>query len=120
MDVDVGYGVTYGPGDVDVVIAVKVRVDSALQAHLGGTHTSSVSGPSGNLVQGQEVGGAPEVERQGPLGEAAEPTFVCTYICVVDIPVGHPGDLISDGSTAKLVGYFGNGGYLGPAGPEEG
>ena len=117
---DVGYGVSHGPGDVDVVIAVEVRVDAALQAHLGGAHAGSVSGPSGNLVQGQEVGGAPEVERQRPFREAAEPTLVGAHICVVDIPVGHPGDLVSDGPTAKLVSHLGNGGYLGSAGPEEG
>ena len=36
VDVDVGRGVLHRPGDVDVVVAVEVRVDAALQAHLGG------------------------------------------------------------------------------------
>ena len=36
VDVDVGRRVLHRPGDVDVVVAVEVGVDAALQAHLGG------------------------------------------------------------------------------------
>ena len=116
MDVDVGYGVSYGLSDVDVVVAVKVGVDSTLQAHLGSAHAGSVGGSSGDLVKAQEVGSTPKVERQWPFREAAESTFVGAHVRVVDISVGYPGDLFPDGSLAKLVGYFGNCGHLGPAG----
>ena len=36
VDVDVGRGRLHRPGDVDVVVAVEVGVDAALEAHLGG------------------------------------------------------------------------------------
>ena len=36
VHVDVGRGLLHGPGDVDVVVAVEVGVDAALQADLGG------------------------------------------------------------------------------------
>ena len=36
VHVDVGRRRLHGPGDVDVVVAVEVGVDAALQAHLGG------------------------------------------------------------------------------------
>ena len=36
VDVDLGRDLVHGPGDVDVVVAVEVGVDAALEAHLGG------------------------------------------------------------------------------------
>ena len=43
VDVDVGRRLLHGPGDVDVVVAVEVGMDAALQAHLGGAQRRRAS-----------------------------------------------------------------------------
>ena len=45
VDVDVGRRLLHGPGDVDVVVAVEVGVDAALQAHLGGAVVRRLDAP---------------------------------------------------------------------------
>ena len=45
VDVDVGRRLLHGPGDVDVVVAVEVRVDAALQADLGGAELGGLARP---------------------------------------------------------------------------
>ena len=62
VDVDVGVGGPDGAGDVDVVVAVEVGVDAALEADLGGAQLGRFPHPAGDVVEGQQVGRAPQVE----------------------------------------------------------
>ena len=52
MHVDVGGGLLHGPGDVDVVVAVEVGVDAALQADLGGAELGGLARALGDVVEG--------------------------------------------------------------------
>ena len=44
VDVDVGHRLMYRSGHVDVVVAVEIGMDPALQAHLGGTGAGGLHG----------------------------------------------------------------------------
>ena len=52
VDVDVGRGLVHRPGDVDVVVAVEVGVDAALQAHLGGAEVGAPRAPARRCRRG--------------------------------------------------------------------
>ena len=62
MDVDARYRGVHRLGDVDVVVAVEVRVDPTLQTYLGGTRLGRLDGPIGDVVERQKVRRAPQVE----------------------------------------------------------
>ena len=44
-----------GPDHLEVVVAVEVRVDAALEAHLGGAGVLGLDDPLGDLVELQQV-----------------------------------------------------------------
>ena len=67
VDVDAGHGRVDRLRDVDVVVAVEVGMDSALETHLGGPDLGRLDGSLGDVVEGQQIRRAPQVERQGPL-----------------------------------------------------
>ena len=98
VDVDVGRGVLHRPGDVDVVVAVEVGVDAALQADLGGAELGAPRRTrAGDVVEGEQVRRAPQVERQRALGEAAELALERADVRVVDVAVVDEGDHVADG-----------------------
>ena len=82
-----GHRVLHRLGDVDVVVAVEVGVDAALQAHLGGAAVHGLADAAGDLVEREEVRRAPQVERQRALREAAEPALERAHVGVVDVAV---------------------------------
>ena len=51
MDVDVGGDLVHGPGHVDVVVAVEVRMDAALQADFGGADLDALDHPLLDVFQ---------------------------------------------------------------------
>ena len=63
MHVHVGHRLLHGPGDVDVVVAVEVGVDAALQGDLGGAERRGLACPVGDVVEGEQVRRAAQVER---------------------------------------------------------
>ena len=95
VDVDPLGGGPHGAEHVEVVVAVEVRVDAALQADLGGPLGLGLGHPPGDLVQVEQVGGAPQVERERPLGEGAEPALEGADVGVVDVAVDDEGDLVA-------------------------
>ena len=110
-----------GPDDLEVVVAVEARVDAALETDLGGARASSASRTRSVMSDElEEIGRAPEVEREGALGEGAEAALEGADVGVVDVAVGHPGDDVAHGLGPQLVGQLGHGPDLGPAGAEEG
>jgi hypothetical protein len=67
VDVHVGHGVLHRPGDVDVVVAVEVGVDAALQVTSVAPEVGAPRGPLGDVVEGEQVRRAAQVERQRAL-----------------------------------------------------
>ena len=51
VDVDPGRGSGHCPADVDVVVAVEVGMDAALQCHLGGTTGLGLGGAGGDVIE---------------------------------------------------------------------
>ena len=63
MDVHLGTGFVHRLlGDVDVVVAVEVGMDATLEADLGGTDLGRLDDLLLHLLEGEQVGLAPEVE----------------------------------------------------------
>ena len=120
VDVDAGGGFLHGSGDVDVVVAVEVGVDAALEADLGGTEIPGLLHPARDLVEREQVGVAAQVERQRTLREPAEPALERAHVRVVDVAVLDPGDDVADCLASHVVGDLGDGGDLGAPGPEQG
>ena len=60
------------------------------------------------------------LSESGPFGEGAELALEGAHVGVVDVAVGHVGDLVAHGVGAELVGHLGHGPDLGPPGPEQG
>ncbi len=59
VDVDRGRHGSDGPDHLQVVVAVEVRMDAALQAHLGGAPGFGFDHPGADLVEAEEVRLAP-------------------------------------------------------------
>ena len=119
VDVDAGRRGPHRPDHVEVVVAVEAGMYPTLQADLGRALSLGLGHPTGDLVELQQVGVAPEVEGEGTLGEGAEPALEGADVGVVDVAVGHPGDHVADRLPAQLVGHLGHGGHLGATGGEQ-
>ena len=63
MHMHVRYRVLHRLGDVDVVVAVEVRVDAALQGYFSGPQVPAFLGSLRNVIEGEEVRRAAQVER---------------------------------------------------------
>ena len=120
VDVHVGHRVLHRPGHVDVVVAVEAGVDAALQAHLGGPELGGLDGAPGDVVEGEQVRRAPQVQRQRALGEAAEAALEGAHVGVVDVAVVHEGDGVAHHLATQLVGHLGHRRHLGTPGREQG
>ena len=120
MHVDRRRRLLHRPADVDVVVAVEAGVDPALEAHLGGALVDRLDHPALDLVDAEQVGIAPQVQRQRPLGEGAEAALEGADVRVVDVAVGDPGDDVAHLVAPELVGHLGDGRHLGAPGPEQG
>ena len=119
MDVD---GRRAGPHrleHVEVVVAVEVGVDAALQAHLGRALGLRLGHPPGDLVELEQVGGAAQVQRQRALGERAEAALERAHVGVVDVAVADVGDGVAHRPAAQVVGHLGHHAHLGAPGAEE-
>src|SRR5690606_36204140 len=92
VHVDLRGRLLHRPGDLDVVVAVEVGVDAALQADLGGAPLPRLPGAPGDVVEGQQVGRAPQVQRQRALRGPAEPALERADVRVVDVSVADVGD----------------------------
>ena len=103
----------------DVVVAVEVGVDAALQAHLGGAPLDGLDHPALDVLEGEQVGRAPQVQRQRALGEAAEAALEGAHVRVVDVAVVDPGDVVAHHPAAQVVGDLGHRGHLRATGREQ-
>ena len=119
VHVDVGRGFLHRPAHVDVVVAVEVGMDAALQAHLGRAERGGLGDALLDVFEREEVGRAAQVQRQRALREAAEAALERADVRVVDVAVVHPRDDVADRRAAKVVGDLGDGHDLGAACAEE-
>ena len=117
VDVDVRRDGLHGPGDVQVVVAVEVRVDAALQAHLGRAALDRLDHPRLDLLDAEQVRVAAQVERERPLRERAEPALERADVRVVDVAVAHERDGVADDLAPQLVGHLAHRRELGPRAP---
>ena len=119
VNVHVGHSALHRTRHVDVVVAVEVRVDAALQGHFCGTEGSGLHGTVRDVVERQQVGGAAQVERHRPLREPAEAALVGAHVRVVDVAVVDPRDGVSHCVKAELVGVVGDEADLRAPGAEQ-
>ena len=105
---------------VQVVLAVELGMDATLQADLGGSSPGGFDHPLDDLLQGEQIGLAPEVERERAFGEAAEPAPVGADVGVVDVPVPDEGHHVAHRGPAQTVGRLAHRGDLQAPGTEEG
>ena len=95
-------------GDIDVVVAVEIGMDPALQADLGRAARDGFDHPPLHLLHLEEIRLPAEVERERSLRERAEFATVRAHVCVVDVAIAHEGDLVADDRAAQLIGDFGD------------
>ena len=101
---DRGRDLLHRARDVDVVVAVEVGMDAALEAHLGRAALDRLDHAALHLLHLDEVGLPAQVERERTLRERAEPALERADVRVVDVAVAHEGDLVADDLAPQLVG----------------
>jgi hypothetical protein len=94
-------------------------MDAALQAHLGGADVPGLAHALGNVVEREQIGRAPEVQRERSLREPAEAALERADVGVVDVAVADERDDVADGHRSQLVGELCDGADLWTAGPEQ-
>ena len=119
VDVDVGRAGAHRLEHVQVVVAVEVGVDAALQADLGGALVDRLHHAPRDLVELQQVRRPAQVERERPLGEGAEAALERADVRVVDVAVAHEGHVVAGDVAAQVVGHLGHQAHLGAAGAEQ-
>ena len=110
----VGRDLLHRPGDVEVVVAVEVGVDAALQAHLGRAALDRLDHAPLDLVEVEQVRVAAQVQRQRALRERAEPALERADVRVVDVAVADERDVVADDLAPQLVGDLGDPATSGP------
>ena len=113
VEVEVGGDLLHRPGHVEVVVAVEVGVDPALEADLGGAVVDGLEDPPLDLVTVQEVRVATQVQGERALREGAEPAAERADVRVVDVAVPHEGDDVTDRVASQLVGDVGDQAHVG-------
>ena len=108
VHVDRGRDRLHRARDVDVVVAVEVGMDTALQADLGRAALDRLDDAALHLLHLDEVRLAPQVERERALRERAELALERADVRVVDVAVADERDLVADDVAAELVGDLGD------------
>ena len=119
VHVDLGRDLFHGPGDGDVVVAVEVGMDAALQADLRRAALDGLDDAPLNLGVVEQVGRPAEVERQWSLRERAEAALERAHVRVVDVAVAHERDDVTDGVAPEVVRDLADASEVRTAGGEE-
>ena len=93
---------------MDVIVAIEIGVNAALQCHLGGAHVPRFFCPLSNVLQREQVWRAAQIKRKRTFRETTELALKSAHIGVIDIAVVHPRDNITHRIKAQFVGYAGN------------
>ena len=106
MHMHVGHCVFYCARDIDVIVAVKIGVNTTLQSDLGCSQVPCLACAIGDVVEREQIRCASQVEREGTFREPAELALKCAHVGVVDIAVVHPRDGIAHNLFAQVVSNF--------------
>lgn len=93
----------HGTQNIKIGIAVIIRMDAALKAHLGRTARNSFSGAVPHLGEVKLVGW-PTRCLAAAFGKGAKAAFIEADICVVDVAVDDVADDVSDRFAPDSVG----------------
>ena len=104
VQVDGGRGRFHRSCHRQVVLAVEVGMDAALEADLGGAALDGFDDPALDLLEVEQVRRPAEVERHRALRERAELALERADVRVVDVAGSHEGDDVADGVGAELIG----------------
>ena len=104
VHVDLRRDLLHRPRHVEVVLAVEVGVDAALETHLGGAALDRFDDPPLDLVAVEEIRVAAEVQRQRTLREGAELALERADVRVVDVAIAHERDRVAHGLAPQLIG----------------
>ena len=88
--------VFYCTRDIDVVVAIEIGVNTALQGDFGGSHFPCLCGTLCNVVEREQIRGTTQVEAEWSLRKTTELALESAYVGVVDIAVVHPGDGVTN------------------------
>ena len=91
-----------GAKKFDVVIAVEVLREAALDAHFGGAELNRFDRLGNQRIRGMKI----SVRRIRPSAEPAKSAADDADIREIQIPVHHVGDAVADHAPAKLVRDF--------------
>ena len=119
MHVNIGCCGFYCACYVDVIVAIKIGVNTTLQRDLGGAKCVTFAHALGNVVKRQQIWRATQVEAERALGKPAELAFERAHVGVVDVAVVHPSDVVAHSGAAQFVGGKGNSPHFGPASAEQ-
>ena len=105
--------------DVDVIVAIEIGVDAALQGDLCCSHFPCLCRALRDVVECEQIRSATEVEAEWAFGKTTELALESAHVGVVDIAVVHPGDGVANSALAQVVGKFSNGVHFAPASAEQ-
>ena len=88
--------VFYCTRDIDVVVAIEIGVNTALQGDFGGSHFPCLCGTLCNVVEREQIRGTTQVEAERAFRETTELALESAHVGVVDIAVVHPGDGVTN------------------------
>ena len=112
MDVHLGNRFVHGAGDIDVVVAVEVGVNTALKADLRRTEIGCFLRALYEILEREEIWSAAKVERQRTLAESAELALERTDVGVVDVAIVDERNLVAIDLPTKIVGNLGDGDHF--------
>ena len=104
MDVHVGELGFDRLDDTHIEVTGELRMDAALEGHLGRTLVPCLLRPLHDLGDTHQIGIAPQIETAWPLRERTESAPEVAHVGVVDVAVDHVGDGLTDSLPAEAVG----------------
>ena len=119
MYVHVRYGLLHSPRHVDVVVAVEVGVNTALQGYFGGAQFPRFACAVGDVVEGEQIRCAAQVEAQLTLREAAELALERAYVGGIDVAVVYPCHGVANRVPTQFIGQRRNCVDFGPPRPKQ-
>ena len=119
MHMHLWYCVFYRSGDIDVIVAVEIGVNTTLQSNFGCPQVPCLARAIGDVVEREQIRGAAQVEREWAFREPAKLALKCAHVGVVDVAVVHPRDGIAHNLFAQVVSHFCNSAHFFAASTKE-
>ena len=107
MHVDIGSDRLYGASDIEVILAVKVRMDAALKTYFRRAQGDRFFDSPLDLVEAEQVRCAPQIERERTLREGAELALEGAHVRVINVSILYESNRVADDLAPQVVGRFG-------------